>query len=129
MSAVQNVNGTYYNASTHKRVIEILEQARVLKERYGRDRYISGLRLLLIYGDSVTGKVWMGATPDRGYIGRSTGINKVPLLIRNTNSLGGEAILDDKIIQIRESSGVRVLWDYRYPDLHAHSLLGKVTKL
>ena len=45
-----------------------------------------------------------------GYVGRSTGENKIPLLVANFRSYGGGALLDHCIIKIRESKGNRVLY-------------------
>jgi hypothetical protein len=93
------VDGTTYKKSTSGRIIAILEQSRLSRKR-----------LILVYGDVATGKPWESATPERGHVGRSTGTSKIPLLIRTKRSMGGEAILDHCIIQIRESKGGRVLY-------------------
>lgn len=58
------------------------------------------VRLRLYYGDTETGRCWMEEYDTIGYIGRSTGQIKIPLLIKNSRSLGGGAILDHCIIKI-----------------------------
>lgn len=58
------------------------------------------VRLRFFYGDSETGRCWMDEHGTIGYIGRSTGIYKIPLLIHNNRSYGGGAILDHCIIKI-----------------------------
>ena len=131
MVALQNVNDTYYNASTHKRLTEVLEEARLLAKKYNRDKDIFGCRLHLIYGDKDTGEVWQDCTPSRGYVGRSTGMNAIPLLIRKRTSMGGEAIMDNNILQVRckRMGAETILWDYRFPDLHWNALMWKVKPL
>lgn len=92
------VNGTSYDVRTPQRVIDILERSRINK-----------LRIQLFYGEP--GKVWESARPERGYIGRSTGNSKIPLLIRTARSLGGEAVLDHCIVRIIEAKTKKVLYD------------------
>jgi len=95
------VNGTSYHVETTKNVIDILEAARVNR-----------VRIVVDYGDTTTGKSW-GETRDiHGYVGRSTGINKIPLLVYNSRSYGGGAMLDHRVIKITESKGGRVLYQH-----------------
>lgn len=94
------VNGTCYHKTTPKQVIDILEEARENRTR-----------LLFDFGDVKTGKSW-GETYDiRGTIGRSTGILKIPLLIKTKRSTGGGGILDHCIIKITDIKTKRVLYD------------------
>jgi hypothetical protein len=94
------VNDTYYHDDTPNEVIVLLEDSRINKRR-----------LLITYGDK-QGNVWKDATPNRGHVGRSTGYNKLPLLIRTRRSLGGAAILDNCIVCIQESVGGRILYQH-----------------
>ena len=99
-------NGTAYHKNTPDQVVSIL------------DRCLSGgrnTRLRIFYGDTATGRDWHEEHDVTGYIGRSTGSIKVPLLINNTRSTGGGAILDDNIIKIQH--GNRVL--YQHPIYNA----------
>src|SRR5208282_5666825 len=99
----QVVNGTAYDHRTPADLIRILERVR-------EDR----TRIHLYYGDTDTGRMWEeGTQKERGTIGRSTGIYKIPLLVRTSRSMGGEAILDYCILQLSESRGGKVLW--RHP--------------
>jgi len=95
------VNGTHYDSRTPDDLITLLESIRATRKR-----------VRLIIGDTTTGKVWESATPDRGRIGRSTGPQHIPLLVRTSRSLGGEGILDYCILQVRESVGGRPIWTH-----------------
>jgi hypothetical protein len=99
------IDGTTYSNDTPKEVIDILERARRLKWR---------LRIHL--GDPKTGKPW--GDIETGYIGRSCGSIKIPLVIYNTRTTGGPGLLDRCIICIehanKKSGGV--LFDCRRED-------------
>lgn len=90
-------NGTSYNEGTPQQVIDVLEI--VMKSR---------TRIKIDYGKD--GISWGEVNDITGYIGRSTGTVKIPLLVHNTRSLGGGSILTDCIIQIKESKGGKVLY-------------------
>src|SRR5205807_9933210 len=79
----QIVNGTAYHAETPQKVIDILERAR-------DNRW----RLTIDFGDTKTGASWHEIYDTSGYIGRSTGSIKIPLLVHNARSYGGGALLD-----------------------------------
>jgi hypothetical protein len=67
-------------------------------------------RIIVDYGDIKTGKSW-GETYDvSGYVGRSTGSIKVPLLVHNSRSLGGGAMLDHCILTVKTSAGKQLLY-------------------
>lgn len=83
------VNGTAYNMKTPNGVIQTLENAR-----------LRGKRVRIFFGDQNTGADWMEEFRVIGQIGRSTGEIKVPLLITNSRSLGGAAIMDSCIVKI-----------------------------
>lgn len=83
------VNGTAYHKQTPQKIVDILENAR------NKD-----LRVRLFYGCTNTGIDWKEELDIIGYIGRSTGRIKIPLLIKNSRSLGGGAILDHCIVKI-----------------------------
>ena len=95
------VNGTSYDARTPNEIISVLEQARLTRTR-----------LLFDWGDQNSGKSWGEVYDIRGYVGRSTGSVKIPLLIKTSRSLGGGAILDHCIVKISESKGGKVLYKH-----------------
>ena len=71
---------------------------------------MSQQRIRLVYGDTNTGKDWLEEYEVIGTIGRSTGIKQIPLLIKNSRSTGGGAILDDCILKIVDVKTKRVLY-------------------
>ena len=103
---LMEVNGTEYDTRTPQAVVDILE-------KYRQDK----IRLELDYGDTETGKSWGEVNNTTGYIGRSTGSHKIPLLIHNSRCIGGAAILDHCILRIRETSGKRII--YQHPNYKA----------
>ena len=97
------INGTTYNNNTPATVISVLEWARK-----------GNKRIRIFYGDRKTGRDWCEAYDTVGCVGRSSGISKVPILLRNCRSTSGTAILDDCI--------VKITWDhkvmYKHPEYH-----------
>ena len=73
---------------------------------------MSQQRIRLVYGDTTTGKDWLEEYDVIGTIGRSAGIKQVPLLINNSRSTGGGAILDHCILKIVDVKSKRVLYQH-----------------
>jgi len=94
------INGTSYHAETSQDVINVLESVSNNPRK----------RVRIYFGDVATGRCWNEEHDIFGYIGRSTGTTKIPLLIANKRSYGGGALLDHCIIKIKESKGNRVLF-------------------
>ena len=94
---------THYHQDTPDAVKRVLENA-----------MHSRRRLRLFYGDAVTGKDWGEEYDVLGYIGRSGGNVKIPLLVNNRRSLGGPAILDHCIVKIMD--GRRTLYEHPHYD-------------
>lgn len=92
MKEYKIVGGTAYHIDTSIRVIEILE-----KMRY------SGIRIRIWYGKN--GRCWNDEFGTIGTVGRSTGQYKIPILLKNSRSIGGAAILDDCIVRIDVNYG------------------------
>jgi hypothetical protein len=81
-------SGTCYHADTPEPVVELLEQLRHSRRK-----------IRLYYGDTQTGQSWLDEHDVIGWIGRSMGTIKVPLLIEPGN-IGGPALLDHCIVRI-----------------------------
>lgn len=96
------LNGTHYPKTAYANVIAALEDARQ-----------RGIRVRVHYGEADTGRDWCEEHDVEGYIGRSMGPCRIPLLIHSRRCYGGGGILVDCIVRIREARGGREL--YRHP--------------
>ena len=74
--------------------------------------YNSKLRVRIWYGDTDTGVSWLDEYDIMGTIGRSTGQQKIPLLIKNSRSSGGGGILCHCIIRIDIISSKRTIYEH-----------------
>ncbi len=79
--------------------------------------YLSKKRVRFHWGDTKTGRDYGDVYDVSGTVGRSTGTQKIPLLIHNRRSMGGGAILDNCIVKITESSGAKKVL-YEHPNYH-----------
>ena len=103
----RKAGGIYYHASTSDAVVDALEQTRA-----------SHRRIRIYYGDATTGRDWLEEHDVEGCVGNSMGPLKVPLLIHNSRSDGGPALLDHCIVRVKTvGSDSRVL--YQHPRYHA----------
>lgn len=101
----RNKSETSYHQSTPVGVRRILES-----HMGSRDS-----RLTVHYGDPETGAAW--GDSETGYVGRSSGDVKVPLVVHNLRSSGGGAMLDKNIVKIEAARKSRdgsrpVLWQH-----------------
>jgi len=105
------INGTAYHEETEDAIVLVLENARQSNRL---------IRLRLCYGDVETGRDWGESCDTTGYIGRSTGSIKIPLMIRGINSTGGGGLLDHCIIRIEwKERGYKEYTEvYRHPHYH-----------
>lgn len=77
------------------------------------DCYHSKARIRVWYGDTDTGESWLEEYDTIGTVGRSTGQQKIPLLIKNSRSTGGGGILCHCIIRVDVISSKRTI--YKHP--------------
>lgn len=95
-----------YKEETPDEVIRIFEHAR--KNR---------TRLKICLGDTSTGRDWDELYDVTGYVGLSKGHHACfPLLVFNSNSLGGGLLMAECAVKIQESKGKKVL--YQHPTYH-----------
>jgi hypothetical protein len=80
----------------------------------------NGRRIRIFLGDPANGKDWGEEFETMGYIGKSTGWKPIPLLISNSRSLGGPALLTDNILKIVDIATREVLYQhpaYKPPEM------------
>jgi hypothetical protein len=83
------INDTWFDVRTPDEVIHLLELARRLN-------YYVWFRL----GDPATGEDWMDCYAVCGFVGRSMGPIKIPILLRSRRSIGGGGMLTDSIVRL-----------------------------
>lgn len=111
----QNADATFFDEGTDPEVQRILEETR-----------LSRTRIRVYYGDPDTGRDWLEEHNVTGYVGRSTGTKKIPILVHNKKSLGGMGLLTHRILKIKTSKGGRVLYQhplYQVPNLEVEKSL------
>ena len=102
-------DGTAYHKETSHIVVKIIDEARLSNRT---------IRLRFYFGDTNTGRDWEETYDTTGYIGRSTGRIKIPLLIKNIRSTGGPAILDHCIVKIEKKVGTKYVTVYSHLKYH-----------
>ena len=90
MKTYKITNGTSYCERTPEEVVRVLENARQ-----------NCTRLHVSFGGTDSGEDWLEECYVVGYVGRSMGPTKVPLLVVKCRSTGGGAMLDHCIVRIR----------------------------
>ena len=73
--------------------------------------YHANQRLRVVFGDVETGEDWLEKHCVIGTVGRSAGTIKKPLLINNSRSTGGCAILTNCILKIVDVKNKHVLYE------------------
>jgi len=93
------MENTFFNPGTPKRVQTVIN-------------YLmhKDVRVRIWYGKN--GESWDEENDICGYIGRSTGTKKIPLLINNKRSWGGGSLLDDCIVKIVRIDNHSVLYQH-----------------
>lgn len=88
----REVNGTHYRNGTPDELIAVLERVRENRQR-----------VAIVYQAE--------STPVFGRVGRSCGPQlKVPLVIHNARSRGGEPICIGIVLEVRSSDGKQILY-------------------
>lgn len=106
-NTMNTLNGTSYHSGTPKSMSELLERLRA-----------SGTRCRFHWGDIATGCDWGDIYGVVGRIGRSSGPEKILLLIHNIGSIGGGAIPDSCIVRIRHANRKNGGDIYCHPSYH-----------
>lgn len=83
--------------------------------------YNRGDRVRIWYGDTTTGESWLEEYDVTGKIGRSLGPTQIPLLVKNSRSYGGGALLDSSIVRIDSITQRYTL--YKHPSFNAGDLV------
>ena len=99
------VNNTYFDYRTPKEVIDVLEYVR-----------INRIPITFQYGDFNTGKSFGHFYRSNGHIVRTTGIIKLPVVLRKIDAPSGRGLHDAYIVLIFESKTGEVL--YKHPDYY-----------
>lgn len=97
------IDGTCYDKRAPIQVCKALD--RMLKNR---------ARIRVFYGDPKTGNAWAEENNTIGYVGRTTGSVKTPLLLHDSRSSGGSIILVSSIVAITRSDGGSFV--YKHPN-------------
>jgi hypothetical protein len=102
--------GTWYNHATPDDLVRMLEAVRMAR-----------VRVVLDYGNIETGRQWGDGRESLnvGRISRSMGPVAVPILVHNSRSMDGGAILDSCIVRIRLARGKSLI--YQHPEYHLTS--------
>lgn len=93
------IDGTSFDEATSRVVADIVNQLIDSQER-----------VRIFYGHD--GVDWFEENGTIGYISRSCGTNKVPILVYNKRALGGGHILDHCIVKIVATKGGRIIWQH-----------------
>lgn len=123
---------TWYQIGTPVKVSRILEAARASYSDYGRE----GTILRLFYGDPETGRDWCEEFDTVGFLGRSSGTMKVPLILqpllddeRNivSSNCGGSINTTNilRIIDVRRAEELYRAKNYVLPHFEVLTLVGE----
>lgn len=91
----------FFEEGTNEQVKRVLE-----------DCFKSNTRIVVDYGDILTGNSWNECYNISGTVGRTAGKIKIPILVYNSRSLGGGAISCASIVAIKTSKGKKLLYTH-----------------
>lgn len=95
------MNNFCFNENTPLRLQTIISQL-----------YASGERVRIWYGDIETGKAWPEEFDIKGFVGKSIGVEPIPLLINNSRSFGGGGLLAHCIVRIDRIQGKHTIYQH-----------------
>lgn len=104
-----NLKETWFHLGTPVEVRRMLE-------RYRK----SGDAIRIFYGDAETGRDWLEENDVVGFIARSCGTLKVPILLKHGSEAWGDTILDQCIVKLMDVASRKTLWahpKYKAPTL------------
>ena len=81
---------------------------------------VYNFRIRIWYGDPATGRSWNEVYCTMGRIRRTTGNIKIPILVNNSRSWGGGAVLMGSIIRIDDIEDKITLW--KVPNFHVEDM-------
>ena len=90
MESKKIVNNVEYASNCPDELIDIFERM-----------FNSPSRVIIDYGNVLTGESWGETCDNKGYLRRSGGDIKLPILVYNNRSFGGGAILTGCILSIK----------------------------
>ena len=86
-----------------------------------REWHYSNRRHIRIwYGDTTTGRAWNEQYEVTGYVGRTCGDYKEPILLANKNSVGGPSLLFRSIVRVDDIGRHKTL--YQHPKFHVDEM-------
>ena len=71
---------------------------------------LKATRIVLDLGDTETKEIWNESFDVTGYVGKTTGIKPMLILVHNARSMGGGIISTNRILTIKESAGKRLIY-------------------
>ena len=109
------VDGTSFHIETPDEVVRVLQEA--INQTY---------RMRIFYGDPETGRDWCEEHGMIGYVRRSNGRIKVPILLYRRDTMGAPAIMDHRIVKIvrvtrpslKYHKGTFKTVEYQHPKYH-----------
>jgi hypothetical protein len=108
---------TFHDYLTPKKLRKLIES--LINDSAGYDSNREAAMVRIFYGDPYTGEDWCEENDVVGFVGRSSGILKVPLLIPR-NCISGPSILESSIVKIIKIATGEILWkssNYITPEL------------
>jgi hypothetical protein len=106
----RGLKDTWFEPDTSKEVQRVLEKVRG-----------NHTKIRVHYGDTSTGKAWLEENDVLGFVGRSAGTLKTPLLMSDRNTRFGDAMLTNRIVRIQDAKTGADL--YRHPNYNTPKMV------